>query len=148
MCRYDKDRMPKEICITDFIMECEDSFWDVIRHEYAHALVRIRYPKEKHGHDRVFKAACIEVGCRPERCSDDEEAAQYADARRKSREENRKTSYGSIERRNRYLVFCGDCDMEWMYKSKNKIVKIALGERDGGLTCPYCKSNDILCAEL
>ena len=26
VCRYDKDRMPKEICITDFIMECEDSF--------------------------------------------------------------------------------------------------------------------------
>ena len=148
VCRYDKDRIPKEICITDFIMECEDSFWDVIRHEYAHALVRIRYPKEKHGHDRVFKAACIEVGCRPERCSDDEEAAQYVKERRKTRAENRKSSYGRTESFYRYLVGCDYCGHEWKYKSKGKVVKIAFGDLDGKLTCPHCKCNDFYCEKL
>jgi len=39
---------------------------DVIRHEIAHALVG-----DGHGHDRVWKLKCIEVGARPERCYDE-----------------------------------------------------------------------------
>lgn len=36
---------------------------DVILHEIAHALVG-----NSHGHDRVWKAKCREIGARPERC--------------------------------------------------------------------------------
>lgn len=64
---------PTRIVIAEFIMstENEDAFWNTVRHEYAHALVSLRRPQERHGHDKVWKAACLEVGCRPERCTDD-----------------------------------------------------------------------------
>lgn len=131
-CKYGKDRMPREICITDFIMDCEDEFWNTVRHEYAHAIVRIRYPKERHGHDNVWRSACLEVGCRPERCSADPEAANFSHARRLRRAENRVPSDW------RYAVSCDTCGREWKYKSKGKIVKIAKGERSGTLRCPHC----------
>lgn len=44
-----------------------DNSWDEIRdtilHEIAHALVG-----PEHGHDKVWKRKCIEVGARPQRC--------------------------------------------------------------------------------
>ena len=39
---------------------------DTILHEIAHALVGC-----SHGHDRVWKAKCREIGARPERCGKD-----------------------------------------------------------------------------
>lgn len=42
-------------------LECEEQFWDTIRHEYAHALVTLRDGK-LHRHDGVWKSACCEVG--------------------------------------------------------------------------------------
>ena len=43
-----------------------DEVRDTILHEIAHALVG-----PGHGHDDVWKAKCIEIGARPERCYDD-----------------------------------------------------------------------------
>lgn len=40
---------------------------DTILHEVAHALVG-----PGHGHDEVWKATCLEVGARPERCYGEE----------------------------------------------------------------------------
>jgi predicted SprT family Zn-dependent metalloprotease len=40
---------------------------DTILHEIAHALVG-----SEHGHDEVWKRKCLEIGARPERCSDAE----------------------------------------------------------------------------
>lgn len=37
---------------------------DVVLHEIAHALVGA-----KHGHDKVWKAMCIKIGAKPERCA-------------------------------------------------------------------------------
>ena len=39
---------------------------DTILHEIAHALT------PGHGHDSVWKAKCVEIGCRPERCYTEE----------------------------------------------------------------------------
>lgn len=38
---------------------------DVVKHEIAHALAG-----PKHGHDAVWKAICIKIGAKPERCYD------------------------------------------------------------------------------
>ena len=54
-----------EIAISEKIVGDEELFTDVIRHEYAHLLVYIRHPRERHGHDAVWKAAAREVGCVP-----------------------------------------------------------------------------------
>ena len=41
----------------------QDQVLDTILHEIAHALVG-----HGHGHDDVWKAKCVEIGARPERC--------------------------------------------------------------------------------
>jgi len=53
------------ITISDKILSHKEVFLDVIRHEYSHAVVYLRYPKQKHGHDIVWKNVCREVGCTP-----------------------------------------------------------------------------------
>lgn len=54
-----------EIAISERIAGDSELFTDVIRHEYAHLLVYLRHPRERHGHDAVWKAAAREVGCIP-----------------------------------------------------------------------------------
>jgi predicted SprT family Zn-dependent metalloprotease len=44
---------------------------NVILHEIAHALVG-----NKHGHDKVWKAMCIKIGARPERCYSTKDVTQ------------------------------------------------------------------------
>lgn len=48
------------------VLNSEDQVLDTILHEIAHALVGMG-----HGHDRVWKAKCVEIGCRPIRCYDE-----------------------------------------------------------------------------
>ena len=45
------------------LLNNEEEVRDTILHEIAHALVG-----PGHGHDAVWKAKCVEVGARPERC--------------------------------------------------------------------------------
>lgn len=40
-------------------------FYDVIRHEYAHAVLYLRDPRRNHGHDAAWKALCRQIGCTP-----------------------------------------------------------------------------------
>ena len=58
-------RKKLEIAISARTAGDRELFTDVIRHEYAHLLVYLRRPRERHGHDAVWKAAAREVGCVP-----------------------------------------------------------------------------------
>lgn len=128
-CRY-KNNKPVEINITDFILRCEHQFWDTIRHEYAHAYVKILCPQEWHGHDKYWKAACSVVGCNPERVSYNDEAAKYS-------EQRRETKY-------KYEVICKECGQITRYCRKGEIVKIVEGtsERYRSCSCNHCGSHD------
>src|SRR5438034_297105 len=55
-----------------------DEIRDTILHEIAHALVGPR-----HGHDKVWKRKCLEIGARPQRCgqADMPEGRWQADCR-------------------------------------------------------------------
>ena len=121
-CRYDKDK-PEKIVISDFVLKDKDEriFWDTIRHEYVHAMLKLRFPNEKsHGHDKVFKAGCIEVGCEPSRC-----ATVQSELAKKKRED-----------RVKYIVYCPKCKSEWRYVKAGKVVKGLQKKRH--LRCPYC----------
>lgn len=63
LCRYEI----KAIELSwDFVQRNpEEEILDTILHEIAHALVG-----PEHGHDEVWKAKCIEIGARPERCGE------------------------------------------------------------------------------
>jgi predicted SprT family Zn-dependent metalloprotease len=68
-CRYPFAGRPGHIELSRHyvLRNPEDEVRDTILHEIAHALVG-----PGHGHDEVWKARCVEVGARPERCYGEE----------------------------------------------------------------------------
>ncbi len=122
-CRSTRN-VPETIYITDFIFDCEQAFWDVIRHEYAHALVMLRYPREHHGHDAVWKAACREVGCVP--CAVSRDPAAEEKAQKKT------------EKRIHYVITCRSCGHMWQYMRKPKYLSLMEKGRPIFIRCPYC----------
>ena len=109
------------ITINASLLDEEEAFWDTVRHEYAHALVYLRSGGVSHGHDAVWKAACRELGCSPDRL-----AAQTAE----SREE--------LERRAKYKVQCAQCGQTTFYLRRGKVVDLLLRGPGGQVRCAQC----------
>ena len=119
-----------KITIAAYLLDCDDGFWDTIRHEYAHFLVTSRDGK-KHSHDSVWKAACAVVGCRPERCQKDKDANAKA--------------LESMVRNAKYRVRCKDCKRSWYYLRAGAVVKALEANRT--CTCP-CGSKKLVLQKL
>ncbi len=129
-CKY-KNNVPIEISISDSLRDDEVEFWDTVRHEYAHAVVKIRFPNENHGHDKVWKAVCLEVGCKPQRCA-------------KVNEE----FIARAEERMRYTVTCDCCGKTWKYSRAGKIVQeLRRNPGTAKLTCPICNQHSFVLTE-
>lgn len=127
-CQY-RNRKPAKIVIAAFMFEMSDEeLLDTARHEYAHALVKIRRPRENHGHDAVWKAAAAEVGCVPRRTCQDAAINEYCKAKRR-------------ESSAKYRVKCVSCGKTWEYKRKGRIVAAILDHpRTRRFSCPSCHS--------
>ena len=124
-CKYVGSRVDR-VTISDFVLAAPEAvFYDTIRHEYAHALVKLRRPREKHGHDAVWKAACLEVGCAPARCCDP--AALPAPPRR--------------EEPYRYRLRCLVCGAHWDYKRMTKALCLVARGGSRYCTCPRCRGH-------
>ena len=63
LCRFDDRFIELSIYFVD--RNSREEIVDTILHEIAHALVGVG-----HGHDAVWKAKCVEVGAKPERCGE------------------------------------------------------------------------------
>lgn len=109
------------ITINASLLDEEEAFWDTVRHEYAHALVYLRHPGERHGHDAVWKAACRELGCSPDRL-----AAQTAEGQ------------AELERRAKYKVQCNKCGQTTFYLRRGKVVELLLRGPGGQVRCAQC----------
>ncbi len=114
----------ESVTVSAFVLDAPDGvFYDTIRHEYAHALVKLRRPQERHGHDAVWKSACREVGCPPERCFDQSLLPAPP--------ERRPEPY-------RYRLRCLSCGASWEYKRLTKAFRLI----EGGsrrCVCPRCR---------
>lgn len=122
-CKYVGSRVAC-VTISDFVMDApDDVFFDTVRHEYAHALVKLRRPRERHGHDALWKAACLEVGCSPARCCDPA-ALPAAPAAR--------------EEPYRYRLRCLVCGAAWDYKRRTKVLRLVARGGSYRCTCPHC----------
>jgi hypothetical protein len=77
-----RPRPVPRITISALLLDDEAAFLDTIRHEYAHALVWLRAPGERHGHDALWRAACREVGCAPRATVAPSETQREAERRR------------------------------------------------------------------
>ncbi len=124
----------ESIMISDFVLDASDEvFYDTIRHEYAHALVKLRFPRERHGHDERWKAACLEVGCAPERCCD---PAVLPDVPPRRQE------------RYRFLLTCRTCGMLWQYKRMTKVLQLVSKGDTRHCVCPCCRGNSFVLEKL
>ena len=123
-------RAELSITISDKIIDSPEIFIDVIRHEYAHAVVYLRYPRQSHGHDAVWKSACKEVGCIPRATRKD---PGYTQAK---------------TRPYKYTVKCSVCGAESKYKTESKVVKLAMGKIPGTVICKRCGSRNFVVKRL
>ena len=110
-----------EISISAFVLEDDALFLDTIRHEYAHALVWLRHPGERHGHDAVWKSACREIGCSPRA------TLRAGEAQQNLREEKAN-----------WLLRCRGCGQETSYLREGKIVRLVRTGRSRRVTCTRC----------
>lgn len=123
-CAY-SGRCVKEIRLSDFIFdEPADLFYDTVRHEYAHAVVKLWHPTERHGHDEVWKAVCLEVGCKPNRLT------SIPTEVRKQHEDKSK-----------YLLNCKTCGAQWKFYRKTKLIQNMLAGNPKAV-CPHCGLTD------
>ena len=115
----------------------EAVFWDVIRHEYAHAVVHLRDPRHNHAHDAVWKAVCREVGCIPKA------------TRRETAATSSATGTGKrVQRPYKYEIICSTCGAVSRYKTESKVVKVASGEWPGVIFCRRCGSRKFTVRKL
>lgn len=115
----------KEIRLSSFIFsEPEGLFYNTVRHEYAHAVVKLRHPMERHGHDEVWKAACLEVGCNPNRLT-------HVPAEVLSQREDK----------SKYLMTCKTCGAQWKFYRKTRLIQNMLAG-NAKAVCPHCRQTD------
>ena len=119
---------PLRIIISAALLEQEEQFWDTIRHEYAHAAAYLRHPGEKHGHDKVWKDICRELGCSPERLAPQNQAQQQR-----------------TEESAKYRVHCKGCGRDSYFFREGKVIKALRRGGRGRVRCAFCGSD---CFEL
>ena len=110
-------KTPK-ISISAFVMAEDSLFWDTIRHEYAHAVVYLRFPRERHGHDAVWKSVCRKVGCTPKATT---------------------VLPGELrELKAKYRLYCTHCGVESFYQRRGKIIELIESGRGKSVRCRRC----------
>ena len=115
---------PLRISISASVLEQEEQFWDTIRHEYAHAAVYLQHPGEKHGHDKVWKDICRELGCSPERLAPQNQAQQQR-----------------TEESAKYRVHCKGCGRDSYFFREGKVIKALRRGGRGRVRCAFCGSD-------
>ena len=114
------------ITINASLWDEEEAFWDTVRHEYAHALVYLRYPGERHGHDEIWKA-----GVEPTLHDSHRLAGQTAESRE------------ALECRAKYKVQCPQCGQLSYYLRRGKVVDLLLRGAGGQVRCAQCGSGKL-----
>lgn len=107
-CKTDFKHLTKEIQIADFVMnEPDETFYNTIRHEYAHAMAYEKYGAGV-GHDERWVALAKMIGCNGER---------YAKAT--------KEQIDKMETRVNYIVECKHCGRQFKYMRMNNTIRMA-----------------------
>ena len=110
----------EKIIISNFVMnEKADTFYNTIRHEYAHALTTRLY-KEDHGHDSIWKSIALKCGA-------------SANATTPATPEQL-----AAHRDNKYTVVCEQCGKQYGYQRVCRTLRIIRGEINSEVVCPVC----------
>ena len=110
--------LPVEIRLADFLRGDDVAFLETARHEYAHAAAALLTGK-RHGHDKLWKALCVRIGCRPERLAEPTIEQTFRAA-------------GSG-----YLVRCETCGAQSRYLRRGAVIR-SLERGNANCRCRRC----------
>lgn len=111
-----------KIGINDLVFECpENEFYNVIRHEYAHAVDAIKY--KNRGHSKTWEQICKIVGCIPST-----HIPKNSELQKKFEQYNMQTA--------KYKITCSHCGEVYYYQRKSSIVNAYYA--GAKLKCPVC----------
>ncbi len=121
-------KRPVEIRLASFLREDEAQLRQTALHEYAHAAAQL-LTGASHGHDEVWKAVCVKIGCQPERL-----AAPCEAAKRRAAEYEASRAGRTV-----YVVTCRGCGAASRYCRRGKVVDAIVRSRDkSGCICRRC----------
>ena len=132
-CKATRDSKTKalksvKIRISTLILQCGDehTFFDIIRHEYAHAVAVLRDPANRHGHDSFWKAICREIGCAPERIHQGS-TPEMRDAQ---------------ERKAKYIATCTGCGNQYFSYRAGRFINVLKAGTPHSFSCNKCRCRD------
>lgn len=112
VCCFCGDR-PAKIRLAAFLLDEPEQLRKTALHEYAHAAAALLTGR-RHGHDAVWKAVCLRIGCAPERLSE-----PCAAARRRAEEYEKGRAGAPV-----WLVVCRGCGAVGRYRRRGKVVQL------------------------
>ncbi len=112
VCCFCGDR-PAKIRLAAFLLDEPEQLHKTALHEYAHAAAALLTGR-RHGHDAVWKAICLRIGCAPERLSE-----PCAAARRRAEEYEEGRAGAPV-----WLVVCRGCGAVSRYRRRGKVVQL------------------------
>ncbi len=112
VCCFCGDR-PAKIRLAAFLLDEPEQLRKTALHEYAHAAAALLTGR-RHGHDAVWKAICLRIGCAPERLSE-----PCAAARRRAEEYEKGRAGAPV-----WLVVCRGCGAVSRYRRRGKVVQL------------------------
>ena len=112
VCCFCGDR-PAKIRLAAFLLDEPEQLHKTALHEYAHAAAALLTGR-RHGHDAVWKAICLRIGCAPERLSE-----PCAAARRRAEEYEKDRAGAPV-----WLVICRGCGAVSRYRRRGKVVQL------------------------
>lgn len=117
---------PKRIALNEVLFECpENEFYDIIRHEYAHAANAMLYGKG--GHNETWKKICRKIGSTPlAHVPESYELHKRLEAITTDRRQNNA----------KYNIACPHCGHVYHYQRKCGAVDAYYN--GDTLGCPYC----------
>ena len=128
---FEPGRITMSITVSKKVMDDDTMFFDTIRHEYAHAVVYLRHPKEHHVHDSVWKQVCREVGCAP-----------------RATVKNEKTDM-QREKNAKYMVVCNGCGAVTYYlRAGNTVSLLKNNPHSARIICRKCGGKSFSLTEL
>lgn len=114
----------EKIVISNFVLaEPPESFFDTIRHEYAHAMDKRLNGLYNPSHGESWKICCKIVGCVPSATTEASDAQI---------EYQKSKGYGLIRQ---------TCGHEWHYQRLSKVLKAIVGGVK--YKCPYCNGENL-----
>jgi predicted SprT family Zn-dependent metalloprotease len=134
LCSYRKKRI---YLSRRLVMDnSEEEVRDTLLHEAAHALSWLKHGRKGCGHGPLWKAMCVEIGARPQRCYSSDEVNNTAQPKFLLRHKETGKIHGKYYRRPKWASRVHEIELKNDKSSKGKLELVSAGLSDMVKTKP------------